>query len=368
MAEISQKVFIACARADLAEGEAAEKAERLALAEADPEEFKFAFFLSARDEEKSFFQQRSFYELWSADKIIFVLGKNALSDEDMYPFAALTALRACSYRVTVKAAGENTSRKTITELFLSPKTKSAILQFLPYARLHFGGNALDKYLTVEQMLEEVCSFLCKNEEGEQGDEEEAPPEEGFDEEWLRSMQEDAPPAFCEDEEDQEYQGDEKDEEDKEYQGDEEDEEGEEDEEEIPDDDVDLSEPQESGEKIEMFRRRFLSKMLRIKMETDNKFKLEGDKLCSYCGKEKQVTIGGIRQIATGAFLNLLELEEISMDDAVELIETRAIFGCPKLAKITYNGTKEQWQRVEKRELWHDREKLEICCSDGKLRG
>ena len=341
MTEISQKVFIACARADLAEGEAAEKAERLALAEADPEEFKFAFFLSARDEEKSFFQQRSFYELWTADKIIFVLGKNALSDEDMYHLAALAALRACSYRVTVKAAGENMSRETITELFMSPKTKSAILQFLPYARLHFGGNALDKYLTAEQMLEEVCSFLCKNEEGEQDDEEEIPPDEDFDEEYQ---------------DDEEYQGDEKDEE------------GEEDEEEIPDDDVDLSEPQESGERIEMFRRRFLSKMLRIKMETDNKFRLEGDKLCSYCGKEKQVTIGGIRQIATGAFLNLLELEEISMDDAVELIETGAIFGCPKLAKITYNGTKEQWQRVEKRELWHDREKLEICCSDGKLRG
>lgn len=359
MAEISQKVFIACARADLAEGEAAEKAERLALAEADPEKFKFAFFLSARDEEKSFFQQRSFYELWSADKIIFVLGKNALSDEDMYHLAALAALRACSYRVTVNAAGENMSRETITELFLSSKTKSAILQFLPYARLHFGGNALDKYLTAEQMLEEVCSFLCKNEEGEQDDEEEAPPEEGFDEEWQRSMQEDAPPAFCEDEEDEEYQGDEESEND---------EEGEEDEEEIPDDDVDLSEPQESGERIEMFRRRFLSKMLRIKMETDNKFRLEGDKLCSYCGKEKQVTIGGIRQIAAGAFLNLLELEEISMDDAVELIETRAIFGCTKLAKITYKGTKEQWQRVEKRELWHDREKLEICCLDGKLSG
>ena len=353
---ISQKVFIACAQADLAEGEAAEKAERLALAEADPEKFKFAFFLSARDEEKSFFQQRSFYELWSADKIIFVLGKNALSDEDMYLFAALAALRACAYLVTVKVAGENTSRKTLTELFLSSKTKSAILKLLPYARLHFGGNALDKYLTAEQMLEEVCSFLCKNEEGEQDDEEEAPPEEGFDEEWLRSMQEDAPPAFCEDEEDQEYQGDE------------EDEESEEDEEEIPDDDVDLSEPQESGEKIEMFRRRFLSKMLRIKMDTDNKFRLEGDKLCSYCGKEKQVAIGGIRQIVAGAFLNLPELEEISMDDAVELIETRAIFGCPKLAKITYKGTKEQWQRVEKQELWHDREKLEICCSDGKLRG
>ena len=353
MTVISQKVFIACARADLAEGEAAEKAERLALAEADPEEFKFAFFLSARDEEKSFFQQRSFYELWTADKIIFVLGKNALSDEDMYHLAALATLRACSYRVTVKAAGKNMSRKTITELFLSSKTKSAILQFLPYARLHFGGNVLDKYLTAEQMLEEVCSFLCKNEEGEQDDEEEIPPDEDFDEEYQ---------------DDEEYQGDEKDEEDEEYQGDEKDEEGEEDEEEIPDDDVDLSEPQESGERIEMFRRRFLSKMLRIKMETDNKFRLEGDKLCSYCGKEKQVTIGGIRQIAAGAFLNLPELEEISMDDTVELIETGAIFGCPKLAKITYNGTKEQWQRVEKQELWHDREKLEICCSDGKLSG
>ena len=350
MTMISQKVFIACARADLAEGEAAERAERLALAEADPEKFKFAFFLSARDEEKSFFQQRSFYELWSADKIIFVLGNNAMSDEDMYLFAALAALRACSYRVTVKAAGENTSRKTLTELFLSSKTKSAILQFLPYARLHFGENVLDKYLTAEQMLEEVCSFLCEKDAGEGGDEEETPPGEDFDEEYQ---------------DDEEYQGDEKDEEDEEYQGDEE---GEEDEEEIRDDDVDLSEPQESGERIEMFRRRFLSKMLRIKMDTDNKFRLEGDKLCSYCGKEKQVAIGGIRQIVAGAFLNLPELEEISMDDAVELIETRAIFGCPKLAKITYKGTKEQWQRVEKQELWHDREKLEICCSDGKLRG
>lgn len=350
MTIISQKVFIACAQADLAEGEAAEKAERLALAEADPKKFKFAFFLSARDEEKSFFQQRSFYELWSADKIIFVLGKNALSDEDMYLFAALAALRACSYLVTVKVAGENTSRKTLTELFLSSKTKSAILQLLPYARRHFGENALDKYLTAEQMLEEVCSFLCEKDAGEGGDEEETPPGEDFDEEYRG---------------DEEYQGDEKDEEDEEYQGDEE---GEEDEEEIRDDDVDLSEPQESGERIEMFRRRFLSKMLRIKMDTDNKFRLEGDKLCSYCGKEKQVAIGGIRQIVAGAFLNLPELEEISMDDAVELIETRAIFGCPKLAKITYKGTKEQWQRVEKQELWHDREKLEICCSDGKLRG
>lgn len=353
MTMISQKVFIACARADLAEGEAAEKAERLALAEADPEKFKFAFFLSARDEEKSFFQQRSFYELWSADKIIFVLGKNALSDEDMYLFAALAALRACSYLVTVKVAGENTSRKTLTELFLSSKTKSAILQLLPYARLHFGENALDKYLTAEQMLEEVCSFLCEKDAGEGGDEEETPLGEDFDEEYQ---------------DDEEYQGEEKDEEDEEYQGDKEDEEGEEDEEEIRDDDVDLSEPQESGERIEMFRRKFLSKMLRIKMDTDNKFRLEGDKLCSYCGKEKQVAIGGIRQIVAGAFLNLPELEEISMDDAVELIETRAIFGCPKLAKITYKGTKEQWQRVEKQELWHDREKLEICCSDGKLRG
>ena len=63
MAEISQKVFIACARADLAEGEAAEKAERLALAEADPEEFKFAFFLSARDEEKSFGVQIRLFSL-----------------------------------------------------------------------------------------------------------------------------------------------------------------------------------------------------------------------------------------------------------------------------------------------------------------
>lgn len=350
MTIISQKVFIACARADLAEGEAAEKAERLALAEADPEKFKFTFFLSARDEEKSFFQQRSFYELWSADKIIFVLGKNALSDEDMYLFAALAALRACSYLVTVKVAGENTSRKTLTELFLSSKTKSAILQLLPYARLHLGENAFDKYLTAEQMLEEVCSFLCEKDAGEGGDEEETPMGEDFDEEYQ---------------DDEEYQGDEKDEEDEEYQGDEE---GEEDEEEIRDDDVDLSEPQESGERIEMFRRKFLSKMLRIKMDTDNKFRLEGDKLCSYCGKEKQVAIGGIRQIVAGAFLNLPELEEISMDDAVELIETRAIFGCPKLAKITYKGTKEQWQRVEKQELWHDREKLEICCSDGKLRG
>ena len=303
MAEISQKVFIACARADLAEGEAAEKAERVAFAEADPEDITLPLFLSARDEEQSFFQQRSFYELWTADKIIFVLGKNALSDEDMYLFAALTALRACSYRVTVKAAGENTSRKTLTELFMSPKTKSAILQFLPYARLHFGENALDKYLTAEQMLEEVCSFLCKNEEGEQDDEEEIPPEEGFDEEWQRSMQEDAPPAFCEDEEDQEYQGDEKYEEDEEYQGDEEDEEGEEDEEEIRDDDVDLSEPQESGERIEMFRRRFLSKMLRIKMDTDNKFRLEGDKLCSYCGKEKQVAVGGKWTIVADGYLD-----------------------------------------------------------------
>lgn len=353
MTIISQKVFIACAQADLAEGEAAEKAERLALAEADPEKFKFAFFLSARDEEKSFFQQRSFYELWSADKIIFVLGKNALSDEDMYLFAALAALRACSYLVTVKVAGENTSRKTLTGLFLSSKTKSAILQLLPYARRHFGENALDKYPTAEQMLEEVCSFLCEKDAGEGGDEEETPLGEDFDEEYQ---------------DDEEYQGEEKDEEDEEYQGVEEDEEGEEDEEEIRDDDVDLSEPQESGERIEMFRRRFLSKMLRIKMDTDNKFRLEGDKLCSYCGNEKQVTIGGIRQIATGAFLNLLELEEISMDDAVELIETGAIFGCPKLAKITYKGTKEQWRRVEKRELWHDREKLEICCLDGKLSG
>ena len=77
----------------------------------------------------------------------------------------------------------------------------------------------------------------------------------------------------------------------------------------------------------------------------------------------------IEIIGDCAFFECASLYEINIPDSVKRIGEYAIYGCPKLYRIVYKGTKEQWERIDKDELWFDEcydKDAVIRCKDGDI--
>ena len=53
-----------------------------------------------------------------------------------------------------------------------------------------------------------------------------------------------------------------------------------------------------------------------------------------------------------AFTGMEELEEITLPKNLEKLERNIFYGCNKLTKIFYNGSKEQWDTLPKDPLWN----------------
>lgn len=80
----------------------------------------------------------------------------------------------------------------------------------------------------------------------------------------------------------------------------------------------------------------------------------------------------IESIELYAFCDCTQLEEISIPDTVKRIGEFAITGCPNLKRITYEGTKEQWEKIDKDEGYGwvddccDKDAV-IRCKDGDIK-
>ena len=80
----------------------------------------------------------------------------------------------------------------------------------------------------------------------------------------------------------------------------------------------------------------------------------------------------IESIELYAFCDCPSLEEIYIPDTVKRIGEFAITGCPNLKRITYDGTKEQWEKIDKDEDygWFDGycdADAVIRCKDGDIK-
>lgn len=73
-------------------------------------------------------------------------------------------------------------------------------------------------------------------------------------------------------------------------------------------------------------------------------------------------------IGEAAFYACISLENVIIGSGVKTIEAGAFSHCYKLSKITYNGTKSQWDTIKKGEDWEAFSRVKtIQCIDGDLK-
>lgn len=89
---------------------------------------------------------------------------------------------------------------------------------------------------------------------------------------------------------------------------------------------------------------------------------------SNCGGLTSITIpDGVTSIGACAFEDCDGLTSIAIPDSVTSIGMCTFYGCNKLTSIQFNGTKEQWNAIEKGYHWNSwTATYTIQCTDGKL--
>ena len=87
-----------------------------------------------------------------------------------------------------------------------------------------------------------------------------------------------------------------------------------------------------------------------------------------CRSLKSITIpDSVTSIGDYAFENCTELTDVTINGDIEEIGYGAFSSCNKLVKIDYDGTREQWLRIDKNPSWSIRSKIkEINCTDGVI--
>ncbi len=73
-----------------------------------------------------------------------------------------------------------------------------------------------------------------------------------------------------------------------------------------------------------------------------------------CGELKVAKLcEGVSVINTFSFHDCGALEEIHLPNSLSSLKSGAIADCPSLKTIYYNGTEEEWARVDKEEGWDE---------------
>ena len=91
---------------------------------------------------------------------------------------------------------------------------------------------------------------------------------------------------------------------------------------------------------------------------------------AFCGCQEltNMVIGnGVTEIGSALFQDCIALKSVTIPSSVVRISTNAFRGCRKLKNIHYLGTKEQWQKIDKRSRWIPRYSNKyIHCTDGDI--
>lgn len=87
-----------------------------------------------------------------------------------------------------------------------------------------------------------------------------------------------------------------------------------------------------------------------------------------CFSMKSITLpDGLISIGEEAFLDCFGCSSLTIPGSVTLIDTAAFKGCNKLTKLTFNGTVEEWEAMERRERWNwIVPASQVICLDGTV--
>ncbi len=83
------------------------------------------------------------------------------------------------------------------------------------------------------------------------------------------------------------------------------------------------------------------------------FRIIDGVLKEYSGSEASVVIPeGVKEIGDGAFEGCTSLASVSIPEGVKEIGDGAFEGCTSLTEINYEGTRKEWDSVNKGEDWN----------------
>ena len=88
-----------------------------------------------------------------------------------------------------------------------------------------------------------------------------------------------------------------------------------------------------------------------------------------CRSLKSITIpDSVTSIGDYAFEDCIELTDVIINGDIEEIGYSVFGNCNKLLRIDYDGTREQWLKIDKNPSWSIRSKIkEIRCIDGTIK-
>ncbi len=101
-----------------------------------------------------------------------------------------------------------------------------------------------------------------------------------------------------------------------------------------------------------------------KIEADEKTEVDANK-----GGEKIENIGKptVERILSGGFSGLTKLQRVTLPSTIKVIEDAAFYNCPMLTEIVYNGTMDEWLKIEKGADWDkDAGDYVVRCTDGVI--
>ena len=94
----------------------------------------------------------------------------------------------------------------------------------------------------------------------------------------------------------------------------------------------------------------------------------GERAFSFCSELTSVTIpDSVTRIGDGAFMECSGLTSVTIPDSVTRIGDRAFCCCHGLKSINFQGTREQWEAVDKGDDWdEDTDDYVVHCTDGDV--
>lgn len=91
---------------------------------------------------------------------------------------------------------------------------------------------------------------------------------------------------------------------------------------------------------------------------------------STCKLLEKITLpANLKSIGTAAFRECVNLKSVTIPGSVTSLGSYSFSGCTSLKYIYFEGTKQQWNAIEKNEYWDmqiGKGKYTVCCSDGNV--